>query len=128
MKKSVKILALVLGLVMVLSMLVACSPKLSGTYSGEINVGVASYKVSYVFNGSKVTICTTADTILTDAKTNEYDCKYQITEAADGTMSIEITYDGEENIDLYIGKKTLVIDDEVGIIKLDGVTYTKQEK
>ncbi len=129
MKKTVKILALVMSLLMVLGLFVACGgKKLSGTYTGEIDVFVASYKVSYVFRGSKVMVCTTADSLLTNAKTDEYECKYEITEAADGTMSIEITYEGEEDIDVFIGKKTLEIDEEAGTIKLDGITFTKKDK
>ena len=71
----------------------SCAKTLSGTYSlgGDVG-GLVGSKTSLTFSGSKVTVTTTA-TLLGSTKTIESNGTYEITEAADGTQSITITFD-----------------------------------
>ena len=56
MKKSIRVLALVLALTAVLFVFAACGKTLSGEYSAEIDIVVLKYTATYEFKGSKVTI------------------------------------------------------------------------
>ena len=82
-----------MALVLVCCVFASCAKTLSGTYSlgGDVG-GLVGSKTSLTFSGSKVTVTTTA-TLLGSTKTIESNGTYEITEAADGTQSITITFD-----------------------------------
>ncbi len=125
MKTMKRLLVLALALSMVF-MLVSCGKTLSGTYTaGGDLLGIAGGKTSYTFSGSKVTVTTTT-TVLGNSKTNEYEGKYEITEAADGTMTITMTFESEDASEYNVSSKTFKEDKEAGTITIGVVTYTKQ--
>ena len=122
MKIMKRVLALALVCVMVFA-LASCSKKLSGTYTAEGNFfGLVGAKTSYTFSGSKVTISVTGSSIL-GSKTSEFDGKYEITEAEDGTMNITFTFTDADAKE-YSGTWSFV--DNKDSIKIGPITYTKQ--
>ena len=56
MKKSVKVLALVMTVVMLCITLASCGKKLSGTYENDATVLSSGVVTTYEFSGSKVTL------------------------------------------------------------------------
>ena len=94
MKKTMKILTLVMALVLVCCVFASCANTLSGTYSAEAGGALASGKISMTFSGKNVTI-TTVTGIVGFTSTNEIEGTYEIAETADGTQTITITVDGE---------------------------------
>ena len=91
MKRSVKILALVMAAMMLCLSLVACGKKLSGEYELDATILGTGAVTTYAFSGSKVTITleTKAGGIVT--KTVELDGKYAI----DGDK-ITFEFEGED--------------------------------
>ena len=55
MKKTIRVMALVLALTAVLFVFASCGKTLSGTYSAEFDIAVLKYTATYEFKGSKVT-------------------------------------------------------------------------
>ena len=132
MKKSVKILAVALSLLMVLGLFVACSPKLSGTYVKDNTAGgdlKSGAETTFVFSGSKVT-CTIKTYLLGNVtSTDVLEGKYEIVEKDDGTQEITITYDVQNDADLEKPQTSTAVlseDEETGDIKIGGVTYKKK--
>ena len=132
MKKSVKILALVLGLVMVLGMLVACGKKLSGTYELDATVEVLGVKsgavTTFEFSGSKVT--QTVNTYVAGVVTSTDVLKgtYEINEDTD-SFEITITYTERNDEKLEEAQSTTAAfseDGETGDIKIGILTYKKK--
>lgn len=91
MKRSVKILALVMAAMMLCLSLVACGKKLSGEYELDATILGTGAVTTYAFSGSKVTITleTKAGGIVTN--TVELDGKYSI----DGDK-ITFEFEGED--------------------------------
>jgi major membrane immunogen (membrane-anchored lipoprotein) len=120
MKKTIRIVALMLVLVMSVCALASCGKKLSGKYEGKLEVLGQSVSVTYDFSGSKVEITTKA-TILGSVNTETEEAEYEIVENDDGTM--EITFitveDGKEV------KDTLTFEEGEDYIKLGGIQYNK---
>ncbi len=128
MKKTfVRIAAVALVLVMLTAVLASCGTTLSGVYSGELGIGsLVGGKLSYNFKGSKVTITVTT-TLLGSTSSQEFEGKYEITEADDGTQSITFTFESDdEDAKSYGGTKTFAQDKDAGTITIGGLTYTKQ--
>ena len=98
MKKSIKILSLVMALVLVCFVFASCAKTLSGTYSVEAGGSLVGGKISMTFSGKNVTVTTTAG-IAGFTSTNEVKGTYEIAEAADGTQTITITYEGSADKD-----------------------------
>ncbi len=98
MKKSIKILSLVMALVLVCFVFASCAKTLSGTYSVEAGGSFLGGKISMTFSGKNVTVTTTAG-IAGFTSTNEVKGTYEIAEAADGTQTITITYEGSADDD-----------------------------
>ncbi len=129
MKKTIRIMALALALVMLCGMFVACGKTLSGTYSMEAGLGgLVGGSVSMTFSGSKVTITTTG-TLLGSTSTAESKGTYEITEAEDGTMSINIALDddADEDAKTYEGNFTFAEDKEAETISIGIFTFTKKK-
>ena len=125
MKKSVKVLAVVMTMILLCLACTSCAKKLSGSYKGEINVLVASYEVVYEFSGSKVTVTRQVESIIGDSDPVVLEGKYEITEDDDGELKIEFTYETED--DVVKGGK---FDFEEGedYIKIAGIKYSKVDK
>ncbi len=126
MKTLKKVLALSLVLCLVFA-LVSCGKTLSGTYSagGDIG-GLVGGGSSYTFSGSKVTV-TVSTTILGSTKTVEYEGTYEITEAADGSMTISMTFEDADAKSYSVNNQKFVENKDAGTITIGLVTYTKQK-
>ena len=123
MKKMTKIIAIALVLVTLVCVFASCGKKLSGKYSGEINLGIGSYKVTYNFKGSNVVVTHTASSMLTGSETVEVEGKYEITESDNG---MEITFTFEEENDVA-KSKTYSFEEGEDYIKIGGIQYDKAE-
>ncbi len=126
MKKFTKVLALVVVAAMLCLALASCGKTLSGTYTagGDIG-GLAGAKTSYTFSGSKVTVSVTT-TLLGSQKTTEYEGKYEIAEAKDGSMTITFTFEDSEAKE-YTGTQKFAEDKDAKTITIGMITYTKAE-
>ena len=121
MKRTIRIVALMLVLVMSVCALASCGKKISGKYEGELDLGVAKATVTYDFSGSKVEITTKTTNILGQVETETEEAKYEITENDDGTM--EITFITEKD-----GKEvenTVAFEEGDDYIKLGIAKYSK---
>ena len=123
MKKFTKVIAIMLVLVTLVCVFASCGKKLSGKYTGEINIVVASYKVTYNFSGSKVTVTHTTSNFLTGSDTTTVEGKYEITENDNG-MEITFTFEKEDDV---AKSATYSFEEGEDYIKINGVKYTKAE-
>lgn len=120
MKKTLRIVALVLVLAMSVCVLASCGKKLSGKYEGKLEVLGQSVSVTYDFSGSKVEI-TTKTTILGSVNTETEEAEYEIVENDDGTMEITfITVEDDTEV-----KNTVTFEEGEDYIKLGGIQYNK---
>jgi len=117
---TILVCVLLLGCVFTLA---SCSKTVSGTYEGKIDIGLASYAVTYTFSGKKVTAVSklTVGVVVSE----EAKGTYEITENEDGTM--EITFDFEEEKTVFKDGSVTFAEGE-DYIQLAGVKYTKAEK
>ena len=128
MKKLVRILSLTLVAVMLCATLASCG-KVSGAYSAELNLGVASGKITYDFGAfGKVTMTVETENIFTGSASKTYEGKYEITEKDDDKMEITFTFEDEnDDTKTYGGTQAFSIDKENDTIKIGLVTYKKAE-
>ena len=128
MKKITRIVALALVIALACLTLASCAKTLNGTYSAELDVALASVKVSYTFKGGNVTLTVTGSNFITGSATQEYDGKYEITEAEDGTMSITFEFeDSNDDTKKYGGTQRFSEDKDAGTIKIGAFTYKLQK-
>jgi len=124
MKKNViRIVALVLLAAALCTVFASCGKKLSGKYTGKLDLLVASYTVTYNFSGSKVTVTKTGE-VLGQSKTTTLEGKYEIAENDNG-MEITFTFETKDD-DIKSG--TYSLEEGDGYIKIGGVQYNKAEK
>ena len=125
MKKSfVKVLALALVAVMLVSSLVSCGKKLSGSYEAELELFGQKWNVTYTFSGSDVEAVSKV-TVLGTVKSTPASGTYEIVENSDGTM--EITFDFETETDLF-KDGTFTFAEGEDYIKIGTSQYQKVEK
>ena len=125
MKKSIRIMAVVMALLMVTLVFASCGKTIKGTYKAEVGLGgLAGYTATYTFSGKKVTAVKTAE-IAGFEKETTLNGTYEITEKDDGTMEITITL---ENDDDDIKSGTYVFEEGENYIKIGLVKYDKVEK
>jgi uncharacterized lipoprotein YehR (DUF1307 family) len=125
MKKLTKVLALAIVVAMACLALASCGKTLSGTYTAELDVGIAGAKTSYTFKGSKVTVTKTGS-LFGAQNTTEYEGKYVITEAKDGSMTITFTFEDSDAKE-YTGEYKFAEDKDAKTITIGVVTYTKAD-
>ena len=125
MKKLTKVLALAVVVAMLCLALASCGKTLSGTYTAELDVAIAGAKTSYTFSGSKVTVTKTAN-VFGAQKTTEYEGKYEIVEAKDGSMTIKFTFEDSDAKE-YTGEYSFAEDKDAKTITIGIVTYTKAD-
>ena len=125
MKKSIRIMAVVMALLMVTLVFASCGKTIKGAYKAEIGLGgLAGYTATYEFSGKKVEITKTT-TLLGSTNTTTMNGTYEITEKDDGTMEITITL---ENGDDDIKSGTYTFEEGENYIKIGLVKYDKVEK
>ena len=128
MKKTfLKIVALVLVAVVACAALVSCAKTVSGSYKGEINVGIAAYEVVYEFKGSKVEVTRQLTSMFGNADPVVVEGEYEITEKADGDLQITFTYP-TDNKDEVIKGGTFDFEEGDDYIKIGVAKYTKLDK
>ncbi len=129
MKKTfLKVLALMLVAVVACAALASCGgKKLSGSYKGEINVGLAAYEVVYEFKGNKVTTTRQVSSVFGNGDPVVVEGEYEITEAADGDLQITFTYP-TDNKDEVIKGGTFDFEEGEDFIKIGIAKYTKLDK
>ncbi len=122
--KRVLALSLVLCLVFALA---SCGKTLSGTYTASTGsfLGTGA-DASYTFSGSKVTVTKTVS-LLGQSKTTEYEGKYEINEAADGSMTITMTFEDKDASEYSVSNQKFTEDKDAGTITIGLITYTKQK-
>lgn len=120
-KKSIKILSIVLVLVCLCATLASCGSTLSGTYSASAgDTSLVGGKTEYTFKGKNVTIAVTAGALGFE-KTTEFEGTYEIKDD-----KITFTFDSEDKgDDAYNGSFDFEKGD--GFIKISGVKYTEVE-
>lgn len=127
MKTAVKITAVALVAIMLVCAFASCAKTLSGSYSSEAGLGsLAGLKVTYKFEGSKVTVVTTS-TLIGNTESKSYTGKYELATAEDGTESIKITMDSEDG-NSFAGTKTFkqgTTEDGKEYVEIGGARYTK---
>ena len=111
MKKTIKIAALMLVIVMTVCMFAACGNKPSGEYSAKTEVFGQSVETIYDFSGSKFT-CTVKTTVLGTVNS----------EVTEGTFEVN-----EDEITFTVDDETTTVTYEMGedYIKLGGLQYNK---
>ena len=112
MKKTIRVMALVLALATVLFVFAACGKTLSGTYSAEV-LGTGA---TYEFKGSKVTVTAKALGVVAF----EAEGTYKI----DGDQ-ITFTFEGDEK-DAKEYNGTFTFEEGDDYIKIGLVKYTKK--
>ena len=124
MKKTVRILSVVLALLMVTLVFASCAKTLKGKYSAEVNLGVLKYTATYEFSGKNVTVTKVVNPLIGDAQTYTIKGTYEIIENADETMDIKFTFETEDD-DIKSG--TFDFEQGEDYIKIGVVTYKKAE-
>ena len=122
-KMFFKGLALSLVVVMLCLALASCGKILSGSYEGEIDIGIAKYTATYTFKGNKVEVEKKTTTILGAVDTVELNGTYEIQENDDGTMEITLTFESEDD-DVKSG--TFTFEEGEDYIKIGLAKYTKK--
>ena len=90
MKKSVKILALVMATLMLCLALASCGKKLSGEYVLDATIAGSGAVTTYAFSGSKVTLTIETKLLGSVTDTVEFEGKYSIEDD-------KITFDFDED-------------------------------
>ncbi len=126
MRKSIKLVSLMLVLVMLVAVLASCAKSLSGVYTAEIGGDLAGAKHSLNFKSGKTVVFTVTTTLVGNSDSKEYEGEYKIEEADDGTMSITFTFE-DDGAKEYNGTKTFTEDKDDGTITIGGIEYKKQD-
>ena len=123
MKKIISTILVCVLLIGCMFTFVSCMNTVSGTYEGKIEVGGASYSITYTFKGKNVTAVSKLSVGLDVTK--EATGPYEITENEDGTKSIAFDF-AEET--LIFKDSTVSFAKGEDFIELAGLKYTKVEK
>ncbi len=105
---------------------VSCAKKLSGTYEAGADIGIAGVKTSYTFKGSKVTVTITGS-LVGNSDSTSYEGTYEIKEAEDGSMTIDMTFTDDEAKEYSVTNKVFKEDKDAGTITIGLITYTKKD-
>lgn len=116
MKKTVRIAALMLVLVMTVFVLASCGNKPKGEYTAKVEIAGQSVETTYDFGGKNYT-CTVKTTFLGTVNTEVTEGTYEIIEAEDGTLEIALTIDDKTS--------TFTYEKADEYIKIGGVQYNK---
>ena len=123
MKKSIRILAVVLALMMVTVVFASCAKTIKGTYSAEVDVVVLKYTATYEFSGMNVTVTKVVNPLLGESKTYTIEGTYEIIENDDDTMDIKFEFKTEDE---HIKSGTFDFEQGEDYIKIGIVKYNKK--
>ncbi len=123
MKKSIRILAVVLALMMVTFVFASCGKTIKGTYSAEVDIVITKYTATYEFSGKNVTVTKVLNPLLGDTKTYTIEGTYEIIENDDDTMDIKFEFKTEDE---HIKSGTFDFEQGDDYIKIGIVKYNKK--
>ena len=123
MKKSVRILALVMALLMVTFVFASCGKTISGSYSAEFDIVVLKYTATYEFSGKNVTVTKVVNPLIGESETSTIEGTYEIIENDDDTMDIKFTFETEDE---HITSGTFDFEEGEDYIKIGVIKYTKK--
>lgn len=123
MKKSIRILAVVMALLMVTFVFASCGKTIKGTYSAEVDVVVLKYTATYEFSGKNVTVTKVVNPLIGESKTYTIEGTYEIIENDDGTMDIKFEFKTEDE---HIKSGTFDFEQGEDYIKIGIVKYNKK--
>lgn len=124
MKKTIRILSVVLALMMVALVFASCGKTLKGKYSADVNLGLVKYTAVYEFSGKNVIVTKVVNPLVGDAKTYTIEGTYEIIENADDTMDIKFEFKTEDD-DIRSG--TFDFEQGEDYIRIGLVTYQKAD-
>ena len=125
MKKTIKLLAVVMVIAMLTLSLASCGKVLTGKYSAEVNWGLGETTITYEFGiGGKVTKTTVSDSLFGDPETSVAEGKYEIVEDNDNPdkLIIAFEFEGEDRVTYSYSEGTI---DGEKVIIINGSTFTK---
>ena len=123
MKKSIRILAVVMALLMVTFVFASCGKTIKGTYSAEVDIAILKYTATYEFSGKNVTVTKVVNPLLGESKTYTIEGTYEIIENDDDTMDIKFEFKTEDE---HIKSGTFDFEQGEDYIKIGIVTYNKK--
>lgn len=122
MKKTIKLVAVVMVIAMLALSLVACAKTLNGKYTSEVDWGIVKGEVTYEFKGNDVTMTTTtgiAGFEKNDTKTGTY----EIVESEENADKLVIKFTFGDDTTTYSYSEGELDGEKVIII--NGTTFTK---
>ena len=122
MKKTIKLVAVVMVIAMLALALVACAKTLNGKYTSEVDWGIVKGEVTYEFKGNDVTMTTTtgiAGFEKNDTKTGTY----EIVESEENADKLVIKFTFGDDTTTYSYSEGELDGEKVIII--NGTTFTK---
>ena len=123
MKKTVRILSVLLALLMVTCVLASCGKTIKGTYSAEVDVLLLKYTATYEFSGKNVTVTRVVNPLIGEAQTFTIEGTYEIIKNDDDTMDIKFEFKTDDD---YIKSGTFDFEQGEDYIKIGAVKYNKK--
>ncbi len=122
MKKTVKLTAVALVVVILTLCFASCAKTISGSYGGEINLGLVKYEVVYSFSGNNVTVTRQVKSIVGNTDPVTIEGTYEIVDGETGTQ-IKFTYKANDDV---VKGGTFDFEEGDGFIKIAGIQYNKK--
>ena len=123
MKKSIRIMAVVMALLMVTLVFASCGKTIKGTYEAEVDVVILKYTATYEFSGKNVTVTKVVNPLLGESKTYTIEGTYEIIENDDDTMDIKFEFKTDDD---HIKSGTFDFEQGEDYIKIGIVKYNKK--
>ena len=125
-----RILSLVLAAVLLCGCvfaLASCGKKPSGTYVGEIDMGLAKAALTYEFEGNHVKATVSGEALegLIEGSVQVQEGTFEIVEDEEGKLEIVFTYTTEDGTETDPLRASFEMGEDY--IKIDGITLTKKK-
>lgn len=129
MKKTARILAILMMIAVLTISLASCAKTLKGSYSNTLGSGSAGVTTTYTFDGNKFTK-TVVMGIGTLSNTTKTEGTYEITEDPENSDQLVIVFTVTDGDNTTTKSCSLVEGEENGVkyIKIDGAQFNKDEK
>ena len=125
MKKTVRLLAVLMIVAMLSVTLVACGHSISGKYSTTFDIGVYEQTTTYEFGMfGKVTRTVVTETLMGEPKTVVTEGKYEIVEDPENPEKLIMVFEFEDE-DRATASFVEDTEGDVKYIKLDGMQFNK---
>ena len=123
MKKSIRVLVVLMALLMVTVVFASCAKTIKGTYSAEVDIAILKYTATYEFSGKNVTVTKVINPLLGESKTYTIEGTYEIIENDDDTMDIKFEFKTDDE---HIKSGTFDFEQGEDYIKIGIVKYNKK--